>query len=143
MARTLSGGARPAWYDRNAASKCSSYLATAAPHALTARWTYTVPAGKKALVELLQVGLKRMTAAGTPQVAYVAITVVPSGGSGVYLVFADLTASNNAVGDKDNMSSQGTLNLSAGDEINAKTYDGSTTGTIEYTANMKITEFDA
>ena len=134
--------ARPAWYDRNAASRADTYTGQQlAPHALTTRLTYTVPAGKKAIVELLQVKCVRRTAATTVGLVYAYATITPSGGSEKEIL--DSYLFGNAVGDKDGQALQGTLVLCTGDVINMKTYDGSTGGTVDYFLAYKVTEFDA
>jgi hypothetical protein len=143
MPRILSGGARPQWFDRNPTSIIKAYNNTLAPHGATERWTYTVPANRRALIELLQCGAKRISVAGTPAAVQVYVKVTPNGGSDTYTLYADLTSADNAIGSKEALSSQGTIALEAGDLIHGSTSDGSTTGTVEYVLTAKITEFDA
>jgi len=139
---TPSAVARPAWYDRNPISRIDHYWGlTVAPHALTTRLTYTVPAGKKAILEALQVRCIRRTAATTVGLVYAVAYITPSGASEKELLDCYLFTNN--VGDKDGQALQGTVTLFAGDVLGLKTYDGSTGGTVDYFLAYKLTEFDA
>jgi hypothetical protein len=133
---------RPAWYDRNPSSK-AQYFETGgiSPHALTERWSYTVPAGKKAMVELLQVKVERRTAATTPGQAQAYVFITPYGGSTRYMLNAVIWT--NGAGDKDVQTITGTLALYQGDVISGQTQDTSNGGTCYYFLSYKISEFDA
>jgi hypothetical protein len=133
---------RPAWYDRNPIVKCDSWLGTStAPHAETERWTYTVPAGKKAFLETLSMRMQRSSAASTGGTAVAWVGVYPSGGVPKYLAFCAIVT--NTVGDKDSSIVGQAIVMKAGDIIRARTSDLSTGGAIDYFLAYKITEFDA
>jgi hypothetical protein len=112
-----------------------------APHTVTARWNYTVPSGKKAMIEFLHVRILRSTAASTAGKVTAAISITPSGASSNDVMVANILTNN--VGDKDALVSGATLTLLAGDKIAANTSDASTGGTIDYVLACKATEFDA
>jgi len=134
--------ARPAWYDRNPIQIVADFESwSAGPHTVTDRLTYTVPAGKRALLELAQVKLYRVTAATTAGIARIILALTPSGGSTEYILEAHIRG--NTVGDKDSAEIASALILMAGDALVLKTVDPSTGGTIDYVGSYKITEFDA
>jgi hypothetical protein len=133
--------ARPAWHDRNPTSKTYYFCADASPHSITERFSYTVPSGKKAMVEVLSCRVERRTAATSPSSVLAAFHFTPSGGTGNYILRAIIYTNN--VGDKEHQALGTTLILCTGDTIKAYTYDGSTGGTCEHLLTMKITEFDA
>jgi len=138
---TPSAVARPHWYDRNPSNIWRQYAATLGPHSSTQRWSYTVPAGKKALVEFSIACLLRVTAASTVGEAYAYVYYTPSGGTGGSLFEVRLLT--NGIGDgKSLIVGQGIM-MFAGDQLLGFTGDGSTGGTIEYVIAVKITEFDA
>jgi len=129
--------ARPAWYDRSPSLQLKRFYGVdVAPHSATQRWTYTVPAGKKAFLEAINLKLIRKTAASTVGVAYASIVL------NTYSVFEARVVTNN-VGDKDAVSVGQALTLNPGDTLEGYTYDGSTGGTFDYQTIVKITEFDA
>jgi hypothetical protein len=134
---------RPDWYDRNPKSVVLSSQAVYSPHGTTQRWTYTVPAGKKAIFELAQLTMRRITV-GTVfsgQNCYMSLT--PNGGSPYQILYCELLNASPAIGDKELVSTQGTIVLCTGDAISVSDQDAGTGGTIEFTEIMKYTEFDA
>lgn len=142
MARILSGGSRPAWFDRNPVQVPKNYYSTAiAPHTLTTRWTYTVPTGKKALLEFALVKAIRSVAATTAGTVYAYLSLTPSGLTVVVLGVIELMA--NSVGDHDASLVGQSIVLGAGDALLAATLDTSTGGTVDYSLAAKLTEFDA
>ena len=134
--------ARPAWYDRNPSIQVKNYSAAGvAPHTSTLRWSYTVPSGKKAFLELADIEVVRATAATTVGMVSAGITYTPSGGSEVNVIVVEIRT--NGVGDRAGKTVGQAFVMSAGDSIKAYTTDTSTGGTIDYTMSAKITEFDA
>jgi hypothetical protein len=115
--------------------------ADASPHSPTVRITYTVPAGKKAMVELLSCRVNRVTAATTLGSAQAWWALTPSGGTEKYLLMASLRTNN--VGDNREHGIGATLIMLAGDALKGYTCDTSTGGTCDYFLSLKITEFDA
>lgn len=144
MVRTLSGGSRPAWYDRHPISKVQSYNGSdIAPHSATQRTTYTCPAGKKAIVELLALSIERVTVATTPLSAMAYVIIAPGGTGSNAILFARLEEVDNSLKDKDRAIAGSSIALNAGDILSSFTIDASTGGLISYNIGLKYTEFDA
>jgi len=108
---------------------------------VTTRLTYTVPAGKKAMVEVMQVRVRRASAATTVGLAGAYVMLTPSGG--VIKEILDTGINDNTVNARDNNALGGTMVLCTGDQLDLKTYDLSTGGTCDYFVCYKLTEFDA
>lgn len=127
-------GGIPTWVD-----KTVSYAAAAVgPHGNTNRWTYTVPAGKVAIVEQLLSILIRDTATATPANAVAFVNYTPNGLTAVQVV----RATQNTLGvvgqmDKDRAN---VFSMQAGDVLAAQTLDGSTGGAYTYTIEATIRE---
>lgn len=130
-------------FDRNPKDADQGYAATGvAPHALATRWTYTVPANRKALVSSIRVFLARATVAAPVGISLAAVRRTPSGGSVITICQAQIGETNNA-GDKDSLYGAANVYALAGDTIDGVTRDLSTGGTIDYMVNASIMEFDA
>lgn len=112
-----------------------------APHGDTVRWSYTVPAGKKARVEhLFGLAFRDGLAPGVSiTAAYIQIT--PSGGSTVILFRAII--SGVAVGELHTLSEATNILMLAGDLIEGSTVDTAGGGTARYGVGMIASEFDA
>jgi len=134
---------RPAWYDRNPVQKVGNYIGTHGPHSTVERLSYTVPAGKKAMVEILLVMVRRQTAAATPGIAQCICQLTPSGGSITSILYALLRAEFNAAKDVMLLSIGTSMTLLPGDKLSFSTSDGSTNGACDYEMMYKATEFDA
>ena len=128
--------ARPAYYDRNAASVSGNYGATVGPHAATTRFTYTVPSGKKCVVEAVYAHILRQTAATA-----LGIVQLYSGTNTVRSV--NLAAYNNTVYSyyPDKATTQ--LTVYGGASFTAVSADAGTGGTNEIIIQFNGTEFDA
>ena len=135
--------ARPAWYDRNPTTLVDSFTGSAAPHAPTTRISYTVPAGKKAIVETLAAKVIRMAAASTPELVTAQFLLTPSGGEERVLLGAYLTSAQNSPKDSDSLGIGPSLTLFPGDYIRGITFDLSTGGLVYYVLILKLTVFDA
>ena len=139
---TSAAAGRPTFYDRNPAPKSNLYSAGAVvPHGSTTRWSYTVPAGKKAWVDALFLAVDRAAAAAPAGTIAANINYVPNGGATAVLGQALLI--NNTVGAMDKLSVTQFGYLGAGDVISATTVDTSTGGSADLTAGAKYTEYDA
>ncbi|SRR6266542_2012916 len=135
------GNKNKGWFDRNGITKAFNYYQVIiTPHAATERWSYTVPAGKKAIVEFQNIHLIRWAVAGPAALAncWTRCTLVATGIAN-HLFAAILT---NGVGDKDSYQSNSQFVLNAGDVISFSTGDGSTGGSMNYFGVCKVTEFD-
>jgi len=139
---TPSAVARPAWHDRNPTTRADHYWGqNVAPHAVTTRLTYTCPAGKKAMVEVIMVRVRRASAATTLGTCGTYTMVTPSGGGTKEIV--DAFINDNTVNARDQSAIGASLVMIAGDVLDLKTYDNSTGGTCDYFVCYKLTEFDA
>ena len=128
--------ARPAYYDRSAASATAYYAADVAPHLGTIRWTATVAAGKKQFVEFSRTSVYRTTAATTAGLYESSISI-----AGISLTSS--VATSVASGTSQALTVTGAITLYAGDSILAQTYDASVGGTVFFIAGYRATEFAA
>lgn len=129
--------ARPAYYDRGASGVASSYGPLAvAPHAITIRWTSTIAAGFKVLVE------------HTYQSSQRAVVATVAGNWGSLVITGTNTlqttaGTSNVTGVTATSVITGAITLYAGDTIYSQTYDSSTGGTVYFETNYKGTLFVA
>lgn len=130
------------WYDRNPRSSVKGYDApTVAPHTVEVRWSYTVPKGKKAIIEGVYVKLIRRNVADPVGFASCHVDFLEKGGSANPPILKAMIVTNVA-GDMDKDVLEG-ITMYEGDKISGVTQDLSTGGSIAYMTGCKITEFDA
>lgn len=134
------GIARPAFYDRNAASITSTYNTTVAPHVYTARFTYTVASGKKAIIETASGRISRQTAAAPVGIAYIECASLVGSD---FCVHSYVYSIDNTLYVGYYNSSVNQVTLYAGESLRGATEDGSTGGTIRFYVGFKGTLFDA
>ena len=130
-------GARGAYYDRNPLNASVSYSSAGlAPAGTTTRFTYTVPAGRKALLTGGHIRWRRPTAAAP--VGLVTFNIQDA------LVNLGLvrTANNVVEAVEGYALALGQYEV-AGTTILGQTTDTSTGGSCDYDASLSITEFDA
>lgn len=133
---------RPAFYDRNPIGRAASFESAAgAPHADTARWSYTNPAAKKCAVSHLTAFMQRVSAAAPVGLARSYITYTPSGGAAVEILMAEINLNTIEPGALLACGSQ--MVLFPGDTLIGRTADASTGGTINYGSAFMGVEFDA
>ena len=138
--RGTNAGPRQQWYDRNPITSVQQYEAAGiAPHALTTRWTYTTPSGKKAYVENAAAFVFRETAPGAAGRAGCYVQVVATNASQLAIGEEISTAVGVSVG----RTSGQNATLLAGNVCRCQTVDLSTGGTYLYRGTAKLTEFDA
>lgn len=129
------------FYQQNAITRALGANVTGvAPHAFTDRNTYTVPAGKRALLTSATIALQRVTAAAPIGRYQSTIYVTLNAAS------ADVTrllAVDNTVNFLNQMSLGLQVWLAAGDTVKWATEDLSTGGTVSYWGSFTYTEFDA
>jgi hypothetical protein len=132
---------RQPWYDRNA-EDVSIIFGTdgVAPHAQTTRASYTVPAGKRAIVAAALASVQRATApsSGLARLQADIIVVIPSI---VALVVARLIDGTQGA-HMDMVLATSTV-LDAGAVVSIRTYDDNIGGTVDYLLSAQIVEFDA
>lgn len=134
--------ARAAPADRNPTSKGHTYQATGvAPHGATTRFSYTVPAGKKLVLEAAQNTALRATAAAPVGLYQSVALIVLIDANQPWLSYA--WSLDNTVGARTAMNFAGPVSLLAGEQLITSTSDASTGGTVNYAAAVKGTEYDA
>lgn len=132
--------ARPAYYDRNAASVTAEYVGTVGPHAGTNRFTYTVASGKKLITEFAYSSMYRATVAA-PVGQYSAIVFAQVGANTPRFAYIDSV--KNTVDATQQTTTAGAITIYAGESLNGYTSDASTGGTVSYILQAKGTLFDA
>ena len=140
--QAVSSFARTNWYDRNPLTVVKTFgtpLGGIAPHAVTERWVYTVPTGRKAYVESASV-ISMRDAAAAPAGAvtdYIVYNTAPS------TQLALIQYLNNTVGHSMSMGIGQSVTMLEGDTLKGYTTDASTGGTCTHFINAKLTEFAA
>jgi hypothetical protein len=136
--------AGPAYFEssRNPVSRALSTYTYVAPHASTERATYTVPAGRKAVVETLSAMLHRAAASTGTWQYFGNWQLTSAAGQQTFLLecrSSDTTANATRI---ENIGLA--LVMQAGDRLAFLTADaGSSGGNVEYQGDAKLTEFDA
>lgn len=134
--------ARPAYYDRNAASVIATDQAIYAPHSGTVRSTTTVAAGKKMFIETSSTSLQNITA---PTVAGVATSIVRVNATA--LLYTDPvrtdTLTSGVLTTLYANSITGQTTLYASEFVYLITANTSTGGTVNHLCAFKATLFDA
>lgn len=110
------------------------------PHALTVRATYTVPAGRRAVLTATHLWKVRNTAAAPigEWRASLRLTV-----NAVQCTLRSLSSWDNTLLIPTNQDTPEAVFLNAGDIIDLLTFDGSTGGTCSYVVGASYVEFDA
>jgi hypothetical protein len=133
---------RPDWYDRNPVMVGNIYGGDAlAPHALTTRFTYTVPTGKKCYLEYGQLKVTRDGATATPVKAGCDFPITAGISTTPILGIASIISGT--LGATDNQTLGAAIILVAAFAFTGSTFDTSTGGTCGYIVTFKGTEFDA
>ena len=128
--------------ERNPLAILRSYAAIAvAPHTLTVRWTYTVPANRRMIVSVMRALAFRDGVATVLAPFAAAVRYTPAGGSPGNIIGDD--AAGLAIGTKSIAIVGCELWLYPGDTIDGLTADSSADGTVRYQLQAAGTEFDA
>ena len=133
------GVARPAYYDRNATSVADGYFADVGPHANTVRFTRTVAAGKKIIVEFANSTILRTNTAAPVGSVTAFINVQSTAG----LRLTDIYTRENTLYFAARNSTPVGVTIYAGESYTGETSDGSTGGTLTYLHQIKGTQYDA
>ncbi len=112
------------------------------PHAVTDRFVYTVPVGRKLYLVGGWVRLRRATAAAPAGLARLIVQYGPTGFDAT-LVFCGLSANMNAVNDAEGVPVASGLVMTAGWIWRFRSRDDSTGGTIEEIGSIAGIESDA
>ena len=112
-----------------------------APHATTERASYTVPAGKIAILKNALAHARVETVATTAgrKGVYIMLTI---GGIDYHFCISMMGADQNVIGNNSMQMSSNEVLLNAGDTVKILTVDLSTAGTIGYTGVVLITQYD-
>ena len=135
------GVSRPAYYDRNAVSTIATYSGTLAQHATTTRWTVTVAAGTKLLVELGETLIGTVTAAVTPLRVRADVRIT-SGASVISCCVTDVVQPATVTqffGQNPSLS----VTIYAGETVTGTTQNDSATGTVFMATSAKGTTYSA
>ncbi len=138
---TVLNSPRAAYYDRAPLSVASGGSSIGGPHALTTVATYTVPTGRKAIVEGMCTTQHRTTAAAPIGIWFTEIQIRNAGLTMNYQ--QRVQGIKNAIADSDSISAGYQLIMQAGEILNCNTSDASTGGTTNQFTSFKVTEFDA
>ena len=129
------------YYDRNPTASGLLYLgAGVGPHGKTSRASYTVAAGKKALLEALFAQVIRDTAAVASGSTYVTIEVTDGVVTDAPLLGSRIN--DNTVNAQLTQVVAGPTLLLPADVVNIYTYDTSNGGTMSYWGTAKYTQYD-
>ena len=133
--------ARPQYYDRNAVSTFFSGGGTYTQHANTTRWTTTVAAGKKLLIEQGEVFCLTITAAAVPLRIAAKATIT----DGTYLTsFASQDAQQSAsLQTPDEKITYPGITVYAGETVYGSTFINSVTGSVFMFVGLKGTTFQS
>lgn len=134
--------ARDAYYDRAPLTQAFRYLSFGiAPHAIVDRWSYTVPANRRAIVATMQATLCRDLAPGAAGLAQ------------SFIWLDDVAQANTSILEQNWISAGLTAGLGgifvsgpamqATEVLAGRTVDTSTGGTFGYLLTAVLTEFDA
>ena len=133
--------ARPSYYDRGATSINKAYGSSAiAPHANTTRFTYTVPANRKMVIENICVTSYREAVATT--VGQVFLNLVLYDGT-TYCNLIALYTNANTVGATTNNVIGQCATVYAGEQLLGATWDLGTGGINDFRLSTKGTEYNA
>ncbi len=131
------GGSRPMPWDRNPADRSlNSGTGTVGPHSNTIRSTYTVPAGRKAIIHGQFLEIIRIAAAAPVGLAFVETSI-----NGAR--FLPMESLDNTPNLAQRIAIPDGRFLAAGDLVDVTTGDASVGGTNRFMWGVLITEFDA
>jgi hypothetical protein len=133
---------RQPWYDRNPVEKALVYTAaTVAPHADMTRWTYTVPSGKKFMLQTGLCTIYRDAAAAVAGQGSARVRVTPSGGSTCVISAADVWVVTYGAGET-RVAGTNVVVL-AGGVMDAVSSDGANGGSCQIRLTAQGVEFNA
>lgn len=134
------GGVLEMPWNRNPSFVMFTYTSeNVAPHGITQRWIYTVPAGRRAQVNYIGAGAWRDSAPTTAGMVR-SFVQVNTGAGWFTICIIRLTA---LTGNSEVAFAYPQFILSEGHAVRGQTSDGSTGGTCSYLCAVAITEFDA
>lgn len=134
------GYSQAQWFDRNPLSLAFAYHSTVGPHALTERWIYTVPVGRKAIIGCSSCTVGPTVAPTTPGDISVDIRIDPLASAEATVLLAHYNSSLLSV--PSFIAGGGITLLNAGDIIRGTTEDLAVGGTNHLFVGCGISEFD-
>lgn len=139
MSTAILNPARAAYYDRNATSTSASYGGTVTQHGPTTRYTVTVAAGTKLLIEAAETFILTLTAATTP-LRIVSRVLITSGANTQSLCATDITQSASTT--TPNFLIQPlAVTAYAGDTVTGVTFMDSVTGSANVATSFRGTTY--
>lgn len=132
---------RAAWYDRNGEGILQRSTFITGPHGATNRISYTIPVGRNAWLDSMQINLRRTTSPITLGDVLSQITYTPNGGAELNL--CERTGRFPAVDDKEEFFTTALGLFFTGDILKVITSDVSIGGTVDYNIALRFTLFDA
>jgi hypothetical protein len=116
----------------------NAFVDAVAPHTITTRVTYTVPANQIAVVRSVHISFERQTAATT--VGIVTVDVRQAGGAQRY---ASIRTKTNVALARIDVALPVNVELPAGEQVFLEDTDASTGGTVSFDYNVVINEYSA
>lgn len=133
---------RPAYYDRNPTIGHISYEDVGiGPHSETIRGTYTVPTGKKAVIESIWIEITRFEVATSAGRTFGRVMYSTDGA--VWKSIARAEVVDRTMFAKATFYGQNLGILDTGQSLRFTTFDGSTGGYCSYAIIVKLQEFNA
>jgi hypothetical protein len=128
------------FFERNTTYPHQVFVAfNVAPHTLTTRFTYTVPAGRFAYVHYAVAHCVRVVAATAANECGIQILLVTPSGQNLYLVMLRFTDNTLNVWRTQSISTQ--IIIPEQWTVRGETFDSSTGGQLNYFMNIGISEF--
>lgn len=109
------------------------------PHSATVRYSYTVPAGRMAVLESAFVETTRATAPTTAGQARCYVVITRNGESSLIILEATIFSSTVGVTEWATLGTP--ITLVGGDAVTLRTIDTSTGGTCNYTGSVMISQY--
>lgn len=141
MSTSILTPARAAYYDRNATSSILYDATTYAPHSPTVRWTTTVAAGTKLLVEMANASVTVQTVATTANTVNSFVRVTSGGQISDLAMAACIGTSTQYLAFVVNNPANTTIY--AGETVQGYSYNASTDGTVLHYTGYKGTLYTA
>lgn len=132
-------GVRREWFDRNPVVANYAYGATVAPHVSTTRITVSGAAGKRNFLQSIYLFIQRNTVATA--VGEASINVTLNDGA-TYAVLLNNVFNNNTAGAFSIAQLSFDWYFYAGQTVYVTSYDNSTGGSLNLTANLSVVTFD-
>ena len=128
------------WNDRSLTILNHCFYITTAPHGVTVRGTYTVPANRTAKIILTPQSVRRVTEGTGIIAAYIRYKYTPDGGTLLY--FATTTNHDPTIYSLTQNNINSEFIMTSGDNIEWETGDNGTDGLCAYNGGFIVNEYD-